>query len=107
MSLVTTASRRLPASSRQMVAMSELLPVPTGPHTPSRNALVDGALVDGAGVGSGTEQPPAGAGVGLRPALDQGGPGGRDVAGRRECADLVGEVVHVGQQLEAPRGRVG
>src|SRR5437762_1497216 len=97
MSLVTTASRSRPESSRQIVAMSELLPVPTGPHTPSRSALVAGASM-----WSGTEQPPGRPGVGLRPPLDLRRAGGRDLVRLGETGDRLGQPVDVGQQLQAP-----
>src|ERR1700749_3231487 len=96
MSLVTTAIWNLPASSRHTIAISELLPVPTGPQTPSLRALVE----------SGTEQPPGGAGMDLRPVLDLGRTGRGDVGCRRQQADLVGQPVHVREKLEAPRHRV-
>src|SRR6266536_4138048 len=61
MSLVITPSRNSPASSRQTVAISELLPVPTGPATPRRNDRVC----------SGMEQPHSLGGMVLREQIDQ------------------------------------
>src|SRR3954471_99402 len=74
MSFVTTARLSSLPSSRQSSAISELLPVPTGPATPIRRARV--------GVFSGTEQPPLAGSVELAPLLDEGGAVGRDVVGR-------------------------
>src|SRR5919107_4467542 len=81
MSLVTTARLSSVPSSRQSRAISELLPVPTGPATPRRRAR-PGAGWDGRG--SGTEEPPFGGAVLLAPLLEQRGGGrGERVQGRQ------------------------
>src|SRR6266508_6350135 len=101
MSLVTTPSCREPASSRHSSAIRELLPVPTGPQTPSRRARVGGCWW------SGTEQPPGADSVGLCPGLDLRSAGGRDGVGRGERGDLGGQAVYVGQGVEDPAGDLG
>src|SRR6476469_3964839 len=81
MSLVMTPRLRSAASSRQISAISDDFPVPTGPATPSRSVRRTGSTVAGlslAGVTvwlvtvgfSGTEQPLACGGMNLGPLLD-------------------------------------
>src|SRR6478672_6579618 len=78
MSLVMTPMLRSAASSRQISAISEDFPVPTGPATPSRRVCRSGSatvavavLLTVVTVGfSGTEQPLARRGVNLGPLLD-------------------------------------
>src|SRR6476619_1249324 len=77
MSLVMTPRLRSAASSRQISAISDDFPVPTGPATPSRRVCRRGSAVVAApaapvSVGvSGTEQPLARGGMNLGPLLDQ------------------------------------
>src|SRR6478752_10609832 len=85
MSLVMTPRLRSAASSRQISAISDDFPVPTGPATPSRRVCLPGlapvaVLVRASTVGlvkastagvSGTEQPLARGGMNLGPLLDQ------------------------------------
>src|SRR6478609_354088 len=65
MSLVITPRLSSVPSSRQSRAISELLPVPTGPATPSRRDRWTGGWKC-----SGTEETPLGSGVQLGPVLD-------------------------------------
>src|SRR5690606_13563612 len=86
MSLVTTAMDSPPESSRQSVAMSELLPVPTGPATPSRRVrraapASRSAVFSGDAVFSGNEQPPCRVRVRSGPVVDQRSGARGDVAG--------------------------
>src|SRR4051812_41730244 len=76
MSLVTTAMLSSVPSSRQSSAIRELLPVPTGPATPIRRALLVLLVLV-----SGTEQPPLARPVTLPPPPDGGGAVGSDVGG--------------------------
>src|SRR6478609_4040982 len=85
MSLVITPRLSSLASSRQIRAISDDLPVPTGPATPSRRVCrpasepIAGASAAGKvmvdkvmkGAESGTEQPLARDGMDLGPLLDQ------------------------------------
>src|SRR4051812_20675324 len=93
MSLVITPRRSSSASSRQIVAMSELLPVPTGPATPSRKERVSGI--------SGMEQPHSLGHVVLRVDVDEwGGVGGDlvDVGQWRDIGDELFDVVVKGSE---------
>src|ERR1700712_783640 len=87
MSLVITPSRSSGLSSRQIMAISDDLPVPTGPAMPSRRDLV----VVTAAI-SGTEQPLCCGGMDLGPLLDQW------------CAE-GGDVVRVGEVCDGGRHR--
>src|SRR4051794_20842254 len=97
MSLVITPMLSSVPSSRQIMAIRELLPVPTGPATPNRNerpARTGPELVEG----SGTEQPPSAGLVELGPVLELRGRVRRDVV-------RVGEPGHPGHHvLDRSRG---
>src|SRR6185312_3829765 len=111
MSLVITPSRSSSASSRQIRAMIDDLPVPTGPATPSRSDLVAaerGVAAEVAGTTklstteSGTEQPPRRDGVELGPRLDVDGAEGGNVLGRGERRQSLGERLDLVGDLHRP-----
>src|SRR6478735_3159053 len=75
MSLVMTPMLRSAASSRQISAISDDFPVPTGPATPSRRVCRSGSMAAELLLAvttwvSGTEQPLARGGMDLGPLLD-------------------------------------
>src|SRR4051794_24137225 len=96
MSLVTTPSRSWSPSSRQRSPMSEDLPVPTGPATPSRKARVV----------SGTEEPPEVVGVLVQPGLQLRGGGGWDVVRLGEVGHGVDQRVDSRVGVQEPLGRL-
>src|SRR6478735_4177405 len=113
MSLVITPSRSSSASSRQIDAMIEDLPVPTGPATPRRSARrvvvesdVEGATALSSTV-SGTEQSLGGDGVELGPRLDVDGTEGGDVLGAGEYGQPLGERLDLVGDLHGPDRGVG
>src|SRR3990170_1649136 len=89
MSLVMTPRLSSWPSWAQISAIRELLPVPTGPATPSRSARRGSSPPDASApaasgwswLWSGTIEPPLGCGVGLAPRLDH------RCAARRELLD--------------------
>src|SRR6478752_763135 len=116
MSLVITPSRSSSASSWQIKAMIDDLPVPTGPATPRRSDLVTAGSelvmeVEGkgavSGAGSGTEQPLLGDGVELGPRLDVDGTEGGNVLGRGEYCQSLGQRFDLIGDLHGPDGGVG
>src|SRR6476469_2350222 len=102
MSLVTTPMRSSSASCAHTSMTRELLPVPTGPQTPSLRARDDGCAVVSGVVGSGTEQPPASGGVHLGEVLEPGGTGGGDLVRAGESGKLEGERRHLRQGGDHP-----
>src|SRR6187431_481530 len=104
MSLVITPSASSAANSRQISAMIDDLPVPTGPATPSRRDLLVPVAVE---TGSGTEQPLLGNGVDLCPRLDQWCAGGRDFLRCGNVGQLGDEILDVAGHLDDPADSVG
>src|SRR6478752_1875795 len=118
MSLVITPSRSSSASSRQISAMIDDLPVPTGPATPSRSdrLMTVSALMEVEGAtarstlsraASGTEQPLRGDGVELGPRLDVDGTEGGDVLGCGEFGESLGQRLDLAGDLHGPDGGGG
>src|SRR5690606_26981102 len=111
MSFVITPICSSSASARQIVAISELLPTPTGPAMPRRSDRVV-SVVSGATSGlrvSGTEQSPFQGGVGLRPLLDLRSAEGGDRLRLGQNGDAGRVRLEVFAGLEGPphgRGRV-
>src|SRR5690349_23656072 len=99
MSLVTTPSSSSSLSSRQTIAMSEDLPVPTGPATPSRNARVTCGF-------SSTEKPPWAGGVGVLPLLQQRRRCGGYAVRLGEVRDGTDDHLDVGTGVQQPLGRL-
>src|SRR5687768_12698235 len=98
MSLVMTPSSSSAASSRQTIAISELLPVPTGPATPRRNERW---------FWSGMEQPHSLDGVSLCEHVDQRSAVRRYVGRRRRPADGGDEFLDVRMESQQPTRRFG
>src|SRR3954454_9770421 len=99
MSLVTTARLSSAPSSRQSSAISELLPVPTGPATPRRRGRPGGGTVGGR---SGTEEPPFSVAMLLAPLLEQRGGGGGQVVHRGEAGDPLHHPFHLVPRATRP-----
>src|SRR3954454_832802 len=101
MSLVTTATLSWVPSSRHSSAISELLPVPTGPATPSRRARAGGDGRRPSGWSSwwcwwsGTEQAPLTRTVSLTPLLDERGAVRRDLVRTGDGPDTVDHRLHL------------
>src|SRR4051794_21383085 len=100
MSLVITPSRSSLASTRQIVAMRDDLPVPTGPATPSRSARA-GAFI------STTEEPPLSDGVLFGPRLGLWRTGRRNIVWRPDRGNRGDERLDGCATLEQQRDAVG